>query len=82
MQHLNVSGNLALIVGRRGRVIASDQVRYCLCHQDHCGWNVFSRGGGTVFPALLTQRTVASSLNERNFWQTFIQAAVFTLGAD
>ena len=63
MQHLNVSGNMALIVGRQGRVIASDEWNIAFVTKTIVDQNVFSRGGGTVFPALLTQKDGATVSN-------------------
>ena len=66
MQHLNVSGNMALIVGRQGRVIASDEWNIAFVTKTIVDQNIFSRGGGTVFPALLIQKdgTTVSNLKE------------------
>jgi predicted helicase len=50
LKHLESRGNLALILGRQGMAIGSEEWDVCFVCDGLVDQNIYRRGGGTVFP--------------------------------
>ncbi|MFX0064028.1 MAG: type ISP restriction/modification enzyme [Candidatus Hermodarchaeota archaeon] len=81
MKHLEdqTKENLALLVGRAGRVTRQQEWDLVFVSQDLTDLNIFYRGGVTVFPLFLTNRTSNITSTVIDFLQKFYEVKISPL---